>query len=59
MVRVDHDFGAKWRFFGSYRYFDESNPTTNQVDIGGLLPGDTLGNPGNRFSVSAGTRVTS
>jgi len=43
VVRVDHDFGAKWRFFGSYRYFGAHNPTTNQVDIGGLLPGDTLG----------------
>src|SRR5580704_11167717 len=45
VVRVDHDFGSKWRFFGSYRYFGQQNPTTNQVDIGGLLPGDTLGTP--------------
>jgi hypothetical protein len=45
VVRVDHDFGAKWRWFSSYRYFREENPTTNQVDIGGLLPGDTLGQP--------------
>ncbi len=45
VVRVDHDFGAKWRFFSSYRYFRQPNPTTSQVDIGGLLPGDTLGQP--------------
>ncbi len=45
VVRVDHDFGSKWRWFSSYRYFREINPTTNQVDIGGLLPGDTLGQP--------------
>jgi len=43
VVRLDHDFGAKWRWFSTYRYFREINPTTNQVDIGGLLPGDTLG----------------
>jgi hypothetical protein len=43
VVRIDHDFGAKWRFNASYRYFGKDNPTTNQTDIGGLLPGDTLG----------------
>ena len=41
--RIDHDFGEKWRFFGSYRYYGLSQLTTNQVDIGGALPGDTLG----------------
>jgi hypothetical protein len=45
VVRIDHDFGSKWRWFSSYRYFREENPTTNQVDIGGLLPGDTFGQP--------------
>jgi hypothetical protein len=45
VVRIDHDFGAKWRFFSSYRYYRQPNPTTNQVDVGGLLPGDTLGQP--------------
>jgi hypothetical protein len=43
VMRIDHDFGSKWRFYSSYRYFGKDNPTTNQVDIGGLLPGDTLG----------------
>lgn len=41
--RVDHDFGERWRFFSSYRYYSLSQLTTNQVDIGGALPGDTLG----------------
>ncbi len=45
VVRVDHDFGPNWRFFSSYRIFKNVNPTTNQVDVGGLLPGDTLGQP--------------
>ncbi len=41
--RVDHDFGPKWRLFSSYRYFALNQLTTNQIDIGGALPGDTLG----------------
>lgn len=45
VVRIDHDFGSKWRFFSSYRYYRDENPTTNQVDVGGLLPGDTVGQP--------------
>jgi hypothetical protein len=56
VVRIDHDFGAKWRFFGSYRYFRQSNPTTNQVDIGGLLPGDTLGTPASASQFPLGPR---
>ena len=43
--RIDHDFGAKWRWFASYRYFKESNLSDLQTDIGGLLPGDKLGVP--------------
>jgi len=43
--RIDHDFGEKWRFMSSYRYFALNQLTTNQVDIGGALPGDTLGDP--------------
>jgi len=41
--RVDHDFSEKIRFFGSYRYYGLSQLTTNQLDIGGALPGDKLG----------------
>jgi hypothetical protein len=46
--RVDHDFGEKWRLMTSYRYYAFSTLTTNQVDIGGALPGDTLGTPAAR-----------
>ena len=56
VVRVDHDFGAKWRFFSSYRYFHENDPTTNQVDIGGFLPGDTLGTPAAASNFPLGPR---
>jgi hypothetical protein len=43
--RIDHDFGTKWRGFFSYRWFNENNPNTSQIDWGGVLPGDKLGDP--------------
>ncbi|MBV9765126.1 MAG: carboxypeptidase regulatory-like domain-containing protein [Acidobacteriaceae bacterium] len=45
VARLDHDFGSKWRFFSSYRIYKNVNPTTDQVDVGGILPGDKLGSP--------------
>src|ERR1700674_201496 len=44
-ARIDHDFGDKWRLFLSYRYSREVAPSANQIDIGGILPGDKLGVP--------------
>lgn len=41
--RVDHDFGDKLRWFSSYRWYSSTAPTADQVDIGGLLPGDKKG----------------
>lgn len=43
IARVDHDFGDKWRWMGEYRDFKLVNLTSNQVDIGGVLPGATFG----------------
>ncbi len=43
--RIDHDFGEKNRFMTSYRDYRYIRLATNQVDIGGALPGDTLGQP--------------
>ncbi|MBI1766729.1 MAG: carboxypeptidase regulatory-like domain-containing protein [Acidobacteria bacterium] len=44
VLRLDHDFGPKWRWMASYRYYDFSQLATTQVDIGGAL-GGTLGQP--------------
>ncbi len=41
--KIDHDFGAKNRFFVSYRYYDFSQLSSVQTDMGGLLPGATAG----------------
>jgi hypothetical protein len=43
--RIDHDFSSKWRFMTSYRAYRYVKLGTQQVDIGGALPGDTLGTP--------------
>ncbi len=48
VARIDHDFGDKWRFFTSFRDYRFIRLTTSQVDIGGALPGDTLGQPASR-----------
>src|SRR6266403_1660905 len=45
VARLDHDFGAKWHFYASYRYYKMARTTGNQVDIGGLISGDKLGTP--------------
>jgi len=45
VVRLDHSFGPKWQFYGSYRFFSETAAVTRQVDIGGLLPGHSKGVP--------------
>jgi hypothetical protein len=43
VARIDHDFGARWRFMATYRYYSFYQLTSQQVDIGGLFPGGTLG----------------
>ncbi len=45
VARLDHDFGEKWHFMTSYRYYRLERVTGSQVDIGGFFPGDKLGTP--------------
>jgi hypothetical protein len=52
VIRLDHDFGQKWHFMASYRYYNErvdgsgTSPLgAEQVDIGGFFNGDKLGVP--------------
>ena len=45
VTRMDHDFGAKNHLSATYHFFSYNPVTTNQVDIGGALPGDTFGSP--------------
>ena len=43
--RIDHDFGDKEHFYVTYRDYKLVSLTSNQVDIGGVLPGDQFGVP--------------
>ncbi len=43
VTRIDHDFGQKWHFTSTYHYYHVIASTTDQVDVGGVMPGDTLG----------------
>jgi hypothetical protein len=45
VFRLDHDFGDKWHFTSSYRYFKLGISTDDQVDVGGFFPGHQLGVP--------------
>jgi hypothetical protein len=45
VARLDHDFGPKWHFNSSYRYYRLNLANGSETDIGGFFPGDTLGNP--------------
>ena len=45
VARIDHDFGAKWHFNSSFRYYHLQRATLDQVDIGGFFSGDKLGTP--------------
>lgn len=41
--RIDHDFGDRNHFTVSDRYYNYDQLTSEQVDIGGALPGDKFG----------------
>jgi hypothetical protein len=48
--RVDHDFSKSWHLMTTYHYFNLTSATTDQIDIGGALPGDTVGVPASHSS---------
>jgi hypothetical protein len=43
--RLDHYFSDNWHFMGSIRYSEARSLLSSQVDLGGLLKGNTLGEP--------------
>jgi hypothetical protein len=45
VVRLDHDFSAKWHVNTVYHYYNLVQTGDQQVDIGGFFPGDKLGSP--------------
>ena len=45
VIRVDHSFGSRLHWTGNYRHYREDAGFLRQIDIGGLLAGDTLAVP--------------
>jgi hypothetical protein len=43
--RLDHYLADNWHFMGSVRYSEATSLLSSQVDLGGLLKGDTAGEP--------------
>jgi hypothetical protein len=43
VARIDHDFGQKWHFTTTYHYYEVVANTVDQVDVGGVMSGDALG----------------
>ncbi|HVA62480.1 MAG TPA: carboxypeptidase-like regulatory domain-containing protein [Terriglobales bacterium] len=51
--RLDHDFGSKNHFTTTYHFFSFNPLVARQVDIGGGIPGDTLGVAGSGATTPA------
>ena len=45
VTRMDHDFGSKNHFNATYHFYSYNPIVSNQVDIGGAIPGNKLGTP--------------
>ena len=54
VARLDHDFGSRWHFTTSYRYFKLTKLNTSQVDIGGYFTAILLAS---RFPSLAALRI--
>jgi hypothetical protein len=54
VVRLDHDFGSKWRFYTTYRYYHQQRDTANQINIAGGTPVSTANRPSVPWYYTAG-----
>jgi hypothetical protein len=51
VLRLDHSFGVNWQATASYRYFKEAAAVTRQFDVGGLVAGNTKGQPASTANI--------
>jgi hypothetical protein len=60
VARLDHDFGAKWHFYTTYRYYRQHRATGNQIDITGGKPKSTASRPSEPWylTLSLNTNIT-
>jgi len=53
VARLDHDFGAKWHFYTTYRYYRQARATGNQIDITDGKPTSTAARPSEPWYLTA------
>jgi hypothetical protein len=60
VARIDHDFGPKWHFTSSYRYYKLTRDTSSQVDISSGQPVSVSSRPQQPWYYVAGltTNIT-
>src|ERR1700674_869726 len=60
VFRLDHDFGSKWKFYTTYRYYHQRRDTANQINIAGGTPVSTANRPSVPWYYTAGltTNIT-
>jgi hypothetical protein len=60
VVRLDHDFGSKWHFYTTYRYYRQQRATGNQINIAGGKPVSTAARPSKPwyYTASVNTNIT-
>ena len=60
VFRLDHDFGSKWKFYTTYRYYHQTRATGNQINIAGGKPVSTAARPSEPWYYTAGvtTNIT-
>jgi Carboxypeptidase regulatory-like domain len=60
VARLDHDFGAKWHFYTTYRYYRQHRATGNQINITGGKPVSTAARPSEPwyYTASVNTNIT-
>jgi hypothetical protein len=60
VARLDHDFGPKWHFYTTYRYYRQQRATGNQIDITDGKPASTAARPSEPWYLTASlsTNVT-
>src|SRR5262249_21973130 len=45
VARLDHNLNEKWQLTSTFRFAQGTDKSSDQLDIGGLLPGDKKGVP--------------
>ena len=58
VFRIDHDFGPKWHFYATYRYYHQARLTGDQIDIAGGTPQATAARPSVPWYATAAVTTT-